>query len=80
MRKPIKHTNEPIGRVKVLEDFLPPPGALVPRDETSKVAIAWSRRGVAFFRREARVHKRQDHRMIRALLDCYADVHESPRQ
>ncbi len=78
MRKPIKYTNEPLGRLKVVEDFLPPPGDLVHREDTEKVTIALSKRSVAFFKREASLHGTQYQRMIRALLDRYAEAHESP--
>jgi len=75
MKKPIKYTNEPLGRLSVVEDFLPPPSELVFREETEKVTIALSKRSVDFFKREARLNGTQYQRMIRALLDRYADVH-----
>ncbi len=31
--RPVKYTAGEIGRVRVVEGFLPPPEALVPRDE-----------------------------------------------
>lgn len=37
MKKPIKYTNEPLGRLNVVEDFLPPPSELVFRENTAKV-------------------------------------------
>jgi hypothetical protein len=75
MKKPTRYTNEPLGRLKVVEDFLPPPGELVYREDTEKVTIALSKRSVDFFKREARLHGTQYQRMIRALLDRYADAH-----
>ena len=75
MRKRIKYTDEPLGRVKVVADFLPPPAELVPREDTEKVTIVLSKRSVDFFRREARRNGTQYQRMIRALLDRYAAVH-----
>ncbi len=78
MRKPIRYSNERLGRPKVVDDFLPPPSDLVHREETEKVTIALSKRSVAFFKREARLHGTQYQRMIRALLDRYADAHQSP--
>lgn len=78
MRKPIRYSNESLGRLKVVDDFLPPPSELVRREETEKVTIALSKRSVAFFKREARLHGTQYQRMIRALLDRYADAHQSP--
>jgi hypothetical protein len=75
MKKPIKYTNEALGRLSVVEDFLPPPGELVFREDTEKVTIALSKRSVDFFKRQAREHGTQYQRMIRALLDRYAEVH-----
>jgi hypothetical protein len=80
MKKPIKYTNEPLGRLSVVEDFLPPPSELVFREDTEKVTIALSRRSVEFFKRQARAHGTQYQRMIRALLDRYAEVHASDRK
>ena len=77
MKKSVKYTNEPLGRLSVVEDFLPAPGALVFREDTEKVTIALSKRSVDFFKREARLHGTQYQRMIRALLDRYAEVHAS---
>jgi hypothetical protein len=77
MRKPIKYSNEALGRLRVVEDFLPPPGELVRREEMEKVTIALSKRSVAFFKREARLHGTHYQRMIRALLDRYAEAHRS---
>ena len=75
MKRPTKYTNEPLGRLRVVEDFLPPPGELVFREDTEKVTIALSKRSVDFFKREARLRGTQYQRMIRALLDRYAEAH-----
>jgi hypothetical protein len=75
MKRRIKYTAEPLGRVKVVDDFLPPPSELVVREDTEKVTIALSKRSVNFFRAEARRHGTQYQRMIRALLDRYAAAH-----
>jgi len=75
MSKRIKYTDEPLGRVKVVRDFLPPPEELAFREEGVKVTIALSKRSVDFFKRAARKHGTQYQRMIRRLLDDYARVH-----
>jgi len=75
MSKRIKYTDEPLGRVKVVRDFLPPPAELAFREEGVKVTIALSKRSVDFFKREARKHGTQYQRMIRRLLDDYARAH-----
>jgi hypothetical protein len=59
--------------MKTVRDFLPPPEDLVFRDEGVKVTIALSKRSVEFFKAEARQHNTQYQRMIRRLLDAYAE-------
>ena len=71
----IRYTDEPLGRLKIVHDFLPPPADLVLRDEGVKVTIALSKRSVEFFKDEARKHSTQYQRMIRRLLDACADHH-----
>jgi predicted DNA binding CopG/RHH family protein len=71
----IKYTDEPIGNPKVIADFLPAPEDLALRDEGVKVTLALSKRSVDFFKNEARKHNTQYQRMIRRLLDAYAEHH-----
>jgi hypothetical protein len=80
MRAKIKYTDEPLGDLKIVPDFLPPPEHLVPRDEGIKVTIALSKRSVAFFKAEAHKNRTQYQRMIRRLLDAYADHHANVGQ
>lgn len=78
MSEKIKYTDEPLGDLRVVPDFLPRPGELVFRDEWVKVTIALSKRSVDFFKGEARKHHTQYQRMIRRLLDAYAEYHSPP--
>jgi len=78
MNAKIKYTNEPIGNPKVVGDFLPRPEDLVFQDEGVKVTIALSKRSVDFFKIEAQKHNTQYQRMIRRLLDAYAEHHSQP--
>lgn len=73
MKKRIQYTNEPIGEVRVVRDFLPPPDQLVFQEEAIKVTLALSRRSVEFFKAEAARHRTQYQKMIRRLLDQYAE-------
>lgn len=75
MSAKIKYTHEHLGRPKVVADFLPPPEDLVFREEGVKVTLALSKRSVEFFKREAERHHTQYQRMIRRLLDAYAEHH-----
>jgi len=74
----IKYTDEPLGELRVVPDFLPPPEDLLFREEGVKVTISLSKRSVEFFKSEARRHNTQYQRMIRRLLDAYAAHHSRP--
>jgi predicted DNA binding CopG/RHH family protein len=69
----VKYTKGKIGRVRVIEDFLPAPGDLVLRDDNVKVTLSLSRRSVDFFKRAAKARRVPYQRMIRALVDQYAE-------
>ena len=71
----IRYADQPLGKLKIVRDFLPAPEDLVFRDEGIKVTIALSKRSVEFFKGEARKHNTQYQRMIRRLLDAYAEHH-----
>ena len=75
MKKKIIYSDEPIGRVKVVADFLPSPEELALKDETVKVTISLSKRSVEFFKGEARKYNTQYQKMIRRLLDEYVASH-----
>ena len=69
----IKYTNERLGKLRVVSDFLPPPSELAFREDGVKVTISLSRKSVDFFKAEAKKHNTQYQRMIRRLLDSYAE-------
>ena len=75
----VKYTAGEIGRVRVVEDFLPPPEGLVAREDDVKVTLGLSRRSVEFFKRAAKARRVPYQRMIRALVDAYAE-RQSGRQ
>ncbi len=72
MKKKIEYTNEPMGKVRVVSDFLPSPEELALKDETIKITIALSKASVDFFKNEAQKYNTQYQKMIRRLLDEYA--------
>ena len=57
----------------MVRDFLPPPDQLVFQEEAIKVTLALSWRSVEFFKAEAARHRTQYQKMIRRLLDQYAE-------
>ncbi len=71
--KAVKCTTGEIGRVRVIEDFLPSPDELVARDDNVNVTLQLSRRSVDFFKRAAKQRRVPYQRMIRALVDQYAE-------
>ena len=73
MSAKIKYTNEPLGDVQVVSDFLPSPAELAFREEGVKVTLALSKKSIEFFKSEAAKHQTQYQRMIRRLLDAYVD-------
>ena len=75
-RKP-KYGDEPLGRIEVVSDFLPPPDRLVLRDDGVKVTISLSKKSVDFFKRHAARSKVPYQKMIRNLLDAYANHHRA---
>jgi hypothetical protein len=73
-KKTIKYTEGEIGRIgPVMKDFLPPPDQLVLRESNVKVTLSLSQKSVDFFKREAKKSRVPYQRMIRALVDAYAE-------
>ena len=75
MKKKITYSDEPMGKVEVIKDFLPSPSELAFREETVKVTLQLSRASVEYFKQEAQLHHTPYQRMIRRLLDEYATHH-----
>ena len=54
MKSKIKYTDEPMGKPRVMKDFLPPPDKLVLKEENVKVTISLKKSSVEFFKGEAK--------------------------
>jgi hypothetical protein len=80
MSAKINYTNEPLGRIQVIPDFLPSPEELAFREEGVKVTLALSKKSIDFFKSEASKHQTQYQRMIRRLLDAYVDSQATTRR
>lgn len=76
MKTKIRYTNEPLGDIRVVNDFLPPPEELVFKEDNVKITITLSKASVDFFKREAKRHHIQYQKMIRRLLDFYTIHHQ----
>ncbi len=79
MKKKISYTDEPLGDMQVVPDFLPSPADLAFREEGVKITLALSKSSVDFFKLEAAKHHTQYQRMIRRLLDSYVATHASTK-
>lgn len=77
MSNKIKYTNEPIGSVEIVPDFLPAPADLAFREEDIKITLSLSKKSVDFFKSEASRYDAQYQRMIRRLLDAYVESREA---
>ena len=72
MKRNANYTDEPMGQLEVVEDFLPPPGRLVLKEDAVKVTISLSKHSVEFFKAHAARSQVSYQKMIRRLLDGYA--------
>lgn len=72
MKKKIKYSDENIGEIEIVKDFLPKPEELVLRENTVKVTLNLSQSSVKFFKELAEKEGLQYQKLIRNLLDKYA--------
>jgi predicted DNA binding CopG/RHH family protein len=76
MKKKIKYTSEPMGSLKVIKDFLPGPKDLIFKEDTAKVTIALSKSSVKIFKKMAKEQHTQYQKMIRRVIDLYAQHYQ----
>lgn len=79
-KRKIKYASEPIGKVKIISDFLPSPSELVLKEETVKITISLTKDSLDFFKKEAELHHIGYQKLIRALLACYATHYQEDNQ
>jgi len=77
MNNPIKYSNEPLGDIEFITDFLPSPEELALKKENTKVTISLSSESVAYFKDAAKKHHMQYQKIIRQLLDEYVSHQKS---
>ena len=63
----------PIGELKRIDDFLPPPKELAVTEETVMVTLRLSEKSVDFFKQQARKYHTKYQKMLRFLVDKYAE-------
>lgn len=71
MKKRINYTNEPIGDIKIVKDFLPPPEKLVFKKKSIKITMALDEDSVVFFKKIAQRNHVPYQTMIRNLINTY---------
>jgi predicted DNA binding CopG/RHH family protein len=72
MKTKKKYTEEPMGALRIVKDFLPPPEKLVLREDHVKVTISLKKSSIAFFKEQAKKQKTSYQKMIREVVDWYA--------
>ena len=72
MKRKIKYTDEPLGELEILKDFLPSPSQLVLMEKNVKVTINLKESSIEYFKKVANKHHTQYQKIIRNLLDYYA--------
>ena len=77
MSRKIQYTDEPIGDVNVIADFLPSPQELALKSQNTKVTISLSTESVEYFKEAAKENHMQYQKMIRQLLDEYVSHQKS---
>ena len=72
-RKAPARLDRAIREAEIVTDFLPPPSELERREDNVKVTLDLSRRSVRLFKSYARKSGNRYQRMIRSLVDAYAE-------
>jgi predicted DNA binding CopG/RHH family protein len=76
MKNKIRYTDEKIGKLRIVKDFLPPPDQLVLKEDKVKVTISLSKESINFFKREAQKRRTSYQKMIRRVIDFYASQYQ----
>jgi len=76
MKNKIKYTEEPMGNLRVIKDFLPPPDKLVLKEDNVKVTISLKKSSISFFKEHAKAQKTSYQKMIREVVDWYASHYQ----
>jgi predicted DNA binding CopG/RHH family protein len=80
MKKKIKYSKGEMGEVEVMKDFLPLPKYLVLKNDSVKITISLSKDSVDFFKSQASANHIPYQRMIKNLLDKYAEHYKDRKK
>jgi hypothetical protein len=76
MKSKTKYAEEPMGDLKVVKDYLPPPDQLVLREDNVKVNISLKKSSITFFKEQTKNQKTSCQKMIREVVDWYASHYQ----
>jgi len=76
MKTKTKYTDEPMGQLRVVKDFLPRPEQLAMKEENVKITISLNKSSIDFFKKKAKEQHTSYQKMIRHLIDWYASQHQ----
>ena len=54
MKTKIKYTEEPMGELRIIKDFLPKPEELALKEEKVKITISLNKSSIYFFKKKAK--------------------------
>ncbi|MFA5975803.1 MAG: BrnA antitoxin family protein [Elusimicrobiota bacterium] len=74
-KRRILDPDAPVGKLKIIPNFLPPPHELLPPGSKIKITIELDEECVDFFKEQARRHGGKYQRMMREILRLYAARH-----
>lgn len=77
MKKNMKYTDEPLGELKIIPDFLPSPENLIFKEDKIKITISLDKSSIDFFKQEAVEHNTQYSELIQEILYNYVARHRS---
>lgn len=78
MKKTKNSTDLPIGRLTRVKDMLPPPEELAVPEKTIKVTLRLSESSIGVFKQYAHKYHTKYQKMIRSLIDAYAEQFALP--
>lgn len=76
MKNKTRYSEEPMGEMRVLKDFLPSPEQLVLKEDNVKVTISLRKSSIDFFKEQAKKQKTSYQKMIRTVIDRYASHYQ----
>ena len=78
--KDMEFTDEEIGEIRIIENFLPPPEKLIFKQDSVKITLSLTHSVVRYFKEKDSLHHTQYQKMIRVLLDQYVSHHLASRK